>query len=1035
MVEKIFCRIISQIPLIKYSKLGIIVRIHASKFVSEDEQVDLVFDIYIDELVPSKSNVFFDISVNNSKGDLILLTSESRCVVAHIPWEKNIGEFKRINNIFNSGSSSSISDSNPNSNPSPKSTINLNSSLPNASAKKQHPIKFKRPSHSYGLFEEDYEINNFHHSNQDSEYNREFHSDNYSTNRPMSISSQNSKSQVANQSSSKRENNNLYVYYIPLVTGITVFNALNLKTKDHHDQVFHSGNNNQSNIIKSLWYHLDDYIVFLLIKSSNNNNKSTSKLIVLDLISVINSKNEANPQSLYNIENNFIVNYFSTNNYHDDNHEAPVDFVFGKGPDIWNILTIYILFEDNTIFSICPVIMNRMKLPYFAYQLLYTHLLEQEFLLNSKDELIDKTDFCYDENLHNTLNILLGDLRNPMDESGKIIEEVLQVSISKENFQIISSALKPIPMKLFISWKLENHELKDVKSLKFISITNHPLSVFVILGSNLEIGVFIASYLSLPKFQDNNESNSNQRKTSAFVLNKQMDSFQLEDIQDEFNFTLECIQKSKIPLDFETSSKEPSNEENKQELLEKIISKLRFYDGIHFYNTSGTDIVNININKPLFIVGISTESNLFVIYIDWLHYLFTLYSTIESEINYQDEDNKVLPVSENLEIIRKCIDSNPELKIHQLISFNDFKDYCNTNFNNTCLTFTSNYCIGTTNGKNNIDRNKVEIEFIYNLNSNSNNSQNENGDSKSYILCNPDYDELPEISNDEIQNTKSIKREFNIKDFIDLDNIDNESNIDRNNNDSETTQVDYQLSKLNEYTQESLLTEMNKYYSKFNLLRNEIKSIKSEKEISEYYLNVLKFLNEYNSNIILRLNNSTKPVINLIENIKPRINLISELKEEIEKSNEEIKKREDEIQLKIKNTLEISDSINERILRVKNLFIQELNNHRIQYNQDIIIPELLLMLSNVQLELCSAIFNSFNSNLDRISTKNGNDDGPFGINNEKCKSYDELDQQKISSLNNEFNNYLKYNKFVINKFQNLQNRILELNRIVCNYSK
>ncbi|KAH8583915.1 uncharacterized protein ELE39_002673 [Cryptosporidium sp. chipmunk genotype I] len=1087
MVEKICCRIISQIPLIKYSKLGIIVRIHASKYISQDDyQIDLVFDIYIDELLPSKSNIFFDISVNNNQGDLILLTSETCCVVALIPWDKNIGEFEKINKIYNSSSNfNSSSSSTSNSKP----LINLNSSL-NITDKGQSILKIKRPSHSYGLFEDEEEQeqkqqeqeqkqrqkqkqeqdNNTgpNHLNDNNKHYKELNDYENSNQHKVSYkflnNNQTNKSQLTNELYLKQENNGIFVYNIPLVTGIMVFNSLNLNNKNHNNKIHHF-TNNKSYIVKSLWYHLDDYIIFILIKSINNNNsnynKISSKLIALDLISIINSKHEINSQTFYNINDNFIVNYYdTTNNIHikdntsidiihgtninSSNNKTPLDFVFGKGPDVWNILTIYVLFHDNTISSICPIIMNRMKLPYFAYQLLYTNLLEQEFFLNSKEETINKQNFHYDEKLHNTLNILLGDLRNPTDESGNVIEEILQVNISKDHFQIISSILKPIPIQLVISWELENNEY-NIKSLKFISITNYPLSVFVILGSNLEIGVFIASYLSLPNFQDTCNFNLIQNKNNSFVINTQIQQDQVEDIEDNFNFMLRCIQKSKIPLNNINSN---SNNNDDEELI-RIISNLKFYDGIHFStiitnsnanNTSisGNNIVNndstyINTNnsdnnKPLFIIGISTENDLFVIHIDWLHYLFTLYSKIESDINYQNDENKVLPVSENLEIIRKCINSNPKLKIYDLLSFNNMDDY-DTNFNNTYLTFISNYCISNANSNiNKIDRNKVNIEFIYNCNSNN----NRNWNNKCYILCNPDYDELPEISNTEIHDTKSVKREFNIKDLIDFDNIDN-------NDKSEILQVDYQVNKLNEYTQEWLFVEMKNYYNKFSVIGNEIKSIKNEKEISEYYLNILKFLNDYNSNIILRLNNSIKPIINLIENIKPRIDLLNELKEEIEYTNKEIKRKEDDIEFKIKNTLEMSNSINERILKIKNLFIQELNNHRIQYDQDVIIPELLLMLSNVQLELCSAILNSFNNSNDFIAINNGNDDDDDNNNNNsligKCKEYDDNDIQKINIFTNEFNNYVKYNKFVINNFQKLQNKILELNRIVCNYSK
>ncbi|OII71239.1 uncharacterized protein cubi_01714 [Cryptosporidium ubiquitum] len=1145
MVEKICCRIISQIPLIKYSKLGIIVRIQASKFISENDQINSVFDIYVDELVPSKSNIFFDISVNNGQGDLVLLTSESCCVVAVIPWNRNIESFQRMNKIYNSrctsssgsgsgscsssnynsnssssssSSSSSASTSNTNSNsssnPNPNSSSSSSSNFnfqpesrfnsdysTNNTGHGQQGLKIKRPSHAYGIFEEN-DLELFDNSDK-----------------PVINNTHNHKSQTNDETKQ-----DTVVYEIPLVTGIIILNFFNIQTKDNG---LYTVKNNKTYIIKSLWYHLDDYIVFILTKTKNK----SPKLIALDLISIINNNEELNSKISYNKQfqsfignstyiddigntlisedNNYICNYFDLkfNNNNNNNFGFdynPVDFVFGRGPDVWNILTIYVLFEENIILTLCPVIMNRMKLPYFAYQLLYTTLLEQEFLLNSKEEMMKK-DFHYDENLHNTLNIVLGDLRNPIDECGNIIEKVLYVDIPKETFLIISSILKPIPIKLKIIWECEKEN--NIKSGKLISITNYPLSVFAILGSNLEIGLFISSYLSLPNYEDTYNYNRIQNI-------KDEKEEEEEDTEYDFNLILKCIQKSKIPQNFlKYGNKKKNNQEiggyiennvdngdedengdgDGDEITKKIISRFKFYDGLYFssnknnfetektindeknniYKNFGieknyvkkdlnnsdtyqvTNYLNSNNDQPLFVIGISMENNIYIIYIDWLHYLFTLYSTIESDI-YDDDNNKVLPVYENIEVIRKCINSNQELKIIPLNN-ND-----NINLKNTNLSFNSYYGINNKDKKN-INRNKVYIEFIYNLNkyvnidTNININTDINNNKFDYILCNPDYDELPEMSCNEVYNIKSIRKEFNISDFIneDLsrnsgiemkkndDNYDDDdnnknknNNNNNNNNNSLITEIDYQVNKLNEYTQESLLIEMKNYNEKFNLLKNDLKSLNNEQEISEYYLKVLKFLNDYNSNILVKLNSSTKPILNMVDNIKPRINLMEELKDDIEKTNEKIKQKEEEIQNKIQSTLEMNNNINKRISKIKKLFLQELNNQRIQYNQDVILPELLLMLSNVQLELCSTILNTFNNNNDiLINNLNVSGNGNGNGNNNHTGNNEDCDMLKVNIFTNEFNNYVNYNKFVISKFQNLQNKVLELNRIVCNYSK
>lgn len=1043
MLEKICCRILNQIPLIKYSKLGIIVRIQANKYISESEQINIVFDIYVDELVPTKSNIFFDISVNNGPGDLVLLTSESCCVVAKIPWSRNIGSTKRINN--------NIPNMNKGSSPSSGSSL-------------QQGLKIKRPSHTYGFFdEEDLEL---------------FEDPSKQVSSSISASGD-VYGQISSQVGADNAEKDI-MFEIPLVLGTMLLNLGEAIQEEDKSSV--CVRNGPCSIVKSSWYHLDEYIVFVLARF----NKGSSKLIALDLASVVSSKEEEtslntnsgldtvsvenNQQKSSNLnhetshdnysfykQNSFICNIFnlkfnknikgtdntgiiigSTVNIEEIEND-PVDFAFGRGPDVWNMLTIYVLLESNLILAICPVVMNRMRLPYFAYEVLYTTLLEQEYLASSSEEILSR-DFRYDEDLHHTLGVLLGDLRNPMDESMNIIEEVLHVDISRDVFLLISNKLKPVPVCLRVVWGLRGEdglpEDTETKSLRFVSITNYPLSVFVIFGSNLEIGVFIASYLSLPNYKDTLNCNSMANSNAQEKNNRK------DDVEDSFNFKLECIQRSKVPLESPASNSEKKSgqedKEEEEETVKRFVSSLKFHDRLDFAanpkesNTTKRLNSHLNNEKPLFIVGVSTQRSFYVIYIDWLHYLFTLYSKIETELSEDEKDSLVLPISDNIEVIRKCISSNPQLKMHNIVSSSQKEE---VSFQNTYLTFVSNYTRKKPNQECNKEFNKniIYIEFIYTFINNLTNTDTDtdtgiNKEGKYFLLYNPNYDELPEITSFQLYEMNLAKKEFDISNFIDLineqDQVENEKAI------IITSQLDYQVNKLNDYALERILEEMSNYTRQFKSLKDKIKSppIQNEQEASEYYLGVLRFLNDYNSKVLIKLNNSTGPILNLVENITPRMKFMQELKDEIIDTNSKIKQRHEEIEEKATIALEMNHLIHQRILKIKNLFLQELNNHRIQYNQDVVLPELLLMLSNVQLELCSTLLNVFNHNTGTAGTTTN------FYSSIKDNEQAVTDAIKLNTFSNEFCNYIDYNKSVIDNFQNLQNKILELNRIAHNFS-
>ncbi|KAJ1608548.1 hypothetical protein OJ252_2487 [Cryptosporidium canis] len=975
MQERVCCKILGQIPLIKYSKLGVIVRIQASKCVpDDDDNIDLVFDVYIDGLVPTKSNSFFDISVNDGRGDLVLLTSEKCCVIAEIPWSKRI-----VSTKLTSRRSSSIGNK-----------VDLGS---NPAGRGQRVMNVKRPSHTYGYFEDE------------DDNNQELIND-------MSTGINNSHKILIGNSEKD------LIFEIPTVTGIIILNLSTLSSDN--GQI--SDRNTSSLIIKSSWYRLDDCVVFILAKIKNS-----TKLIALDLISIVYQDHNKDLKDsnidqfdtdisgglgdlLKSFDNNIsyndkvhVCNLFDLSfsdeiigyNTRKDKgtgiikYDNPVDFTFGRGPDVWNMLSVYVLFDDNRILSLCPVVINRMRLPYFAYEALYSALLEQEYLYSSTEEVLEK-EFQYDKSLHGTLSVLLGELRNPIDGSNNIIEQELHVDISREAFMLISRALKPVPVQLSINWNCQDST--PIKSMRLCSVTNYPLSVFLIFGSNMEIGVFISSYLSMPNFKDTRNCNAIQdiEQTSFKNLGIDLDGY--------FNFKLECIQRSKIPASYSEESKEEAYP-NFRFLLGSQPDPL---DDPQIRNTQD-GITNYEI--PLFIVGAATENNIHIIYIDWLHYLFTLYSTIESETHKNNDKNRVLPISDNIEIVRKCINSENKLNIHNINPNSNANPL--TDLHNTHITCIPKY-------DNNLNRNTISIEFIY-MQSGAN--QEKKNSKHGHLLVNPDYDELPEEDSRLLYNTESTRRDFNISDFIDKDFINKQTS--KSDVIKETTQLDYQVNKLNEYALESILQDLNNFTNQFQLIKDKNKPINNEQDASQYYLRSLRFLNDFNSKILVKLNNLAGPVLNLVDNIPHRINLMKELKEDISKTNEGIKEKESEIQHKINNTLDNNKEIHQRIARIKNLFLQELNNQRLQYNQDVILPEILVMLSNVQLELCSTIINIVDN----------------GTNQDVCiNDLDGFDQSKSNILNYELNSYLAHNKSVMENFQNLQNKVLELNRMVCNFS-
>ncbi|KAF7456482.1 hypothetical protein HWI79_2972 [Cryptosporidium felis] len=963
MVKREIClSVLVQLPLIRYSRFGTIIRIQASKYISQEERIDLVFDVFVSELVPAKLTQFFDISANN-KGDFVLLTSQSCCVVAKIPWEKSLNK-----------------------------SIKPNSHSEQTGKEFGNPHKIegfgvKMPSHTYGLFED--ELDSFGES--------------------LITNSASGNTYGGLGSSLKQQ-----VYEIPVIVGHLVLNTgkrlANSKTIS----------DSSCSIVKSLWYHLDDYTVFILTNSDtankNDDYMNKSEIITLDLIALANKDyifngedDEVLRDKLGNI--NEEISEFSSRFRIAHKNSNSVDFVFGRGPDIWNMLTVYVLLDNYRIVSICPVITNRMRLPYFAYETLYSSMVEQEFLSNAED-FLNESSQQFDDCLYKLLKLLLSDLRNPVDESGNIIETVLSLDIPKESFLIISDLLKPVPIELEIKReKIEdtsNNEEADgtgtggsSKTLKFASVTNFPLSVFLIINSELKIGLFISSYLSLPNFKTTNNPNISQDFSSS---NKD------PNYHIEKNLALTCLQSCSL------------SQRSKVSLggnLHAEAHPLKLYDGT-LSNSSKEDDDAHEEESALFVVGVLVNSTFSIVYIDWLHYLFSFYSQFDQENAGLERGNKVVaPISDKIEMIRRHIQENTEVSVSDLLLSSD------VDLSLSHLSFRSRYSDQSLGGiseneggastlKPKINREIAIAELFYpskpllsgkvvkEADAGSTESLAENDK----VLVNSMFDQLPEMAGSELLGIKRASKEFSLdKGFIKELAFDKPS---RENN----VQIEYQLEKLDQISYETLMNNSKCYIERLNNMKNNIKLIENEQDVSKYHLELLKLLNDYNTNVIAKINDSRRPILGMLENIKPRLSLMNELKEDIEATSDLIKKRQEEIDQKIQKTLEVTNQINDQISRVRASMLEELNFQRLQYNQDVILPELLLMLSNVQLELCSCI---------------------ISISEEKTHTQDEF--ETTSSYRREFESYLKHNKSVLENFQAIQTKILELSNRITNSSE
>ncbi|KAH7649062.1 hypothetical protein FG379_001651 [Cryptosporidium bovis] len=973
MSDRVCCRILSQIPLLKYSDLGIVVRLQASRYISDDDNNTVIFDVFVNDIVPTKSTYFSNISVNGS-GDMIQISSLSCCVVAVIPWKENSINIKRL-----------------------------------STNKKEK--KFKKIPHKYGLFEE--ELNEI-------ELNNE----------------------LINKIDIGNNCHNSIAGEIPLIKGITVLSITGTS-------ILQLNIDNNPNLICEKWYNLDDYTLFILLNETYMG-YSYSRILIFDLINLINDDNEEVNDDI------FLVNEFEFKTSIVEGMTVfPVDFSFGRGPDIWNMLGLFLLFDNNTIKTICPVITNRMKLPYFAYEVFFSSLIEQEFIFEAKNNVIDAnsdsdlSEFKYDKCLYDVLVLLTNDLRNPIDDkTGEIIDDHIQINIPIETYKLNLKDCFPNQVELKLNWEPHfQSDLNDIKSTKLSFITNYPLSVFIVINSKNIIGLFTSSYLSFPSFKQNK---NNELESDNFLL---------------------LVQSYTIPNDWCPLNN--STERNNIVIYDKFK-----YD---------KNISNDKVDKTLFTIGISIFDTLAIIHIDWLQFIFSLHlncnSANSNEYKICNEckecGDKQLKIYNNIEAVRAYLDENKELSIYKL---------CNVEFLNLsecCLGFTASFrheFSGNNENCCNLEQKlmneNVNVKFIYPFIDNKNiNSVNPNGlssasDANSEYknakfndakLVSLKYDELPFVTYNDIFLIKSVNKDYFLSKKL-LEKIkllsknttysDKSDDFKIYNTEEKIINNKNMVDSICEYDTEKVFKY---YFENLKKIKSEFKNINDTEEITNYHLKLLKLFNELNKAVLVRINSQLTPITNLMYNIKSRIKLLKKLKSNISKTHTQIANNEEKINKKIRDTIENSERLQERIKNIKKMFVHELNIHRIKFNQEVIIPEILLMLSNVQLELCSCIVNVFNSNYNSTNHNKNTNLGQtasgieteassgFGVGVKVEAEYETgiegastiqgnngvnhlNNHDYMNDINAKLQNYINHNKSVLDRFQSMQTKVIELNK-------
>ncbi|KAH8739069.1 hypothetical protein FG386_000936 [Cryptosporidium ryanae] len=991
MSGNVCCIILNQIPLMKYSDLGVIVRVQASRRASNSGGSDnVVFDVFVNDIVPTKSTHFRSISVNNS-GDMIQLSSLSCCVVAAIPW---------------------------------KEVDSINVNIKGIGVHKEEK-RVRRTPHKYGLFDEEL-----------------------------------SEVEPGSEFVSKIDINNNYctgvVGEIPLIKGVTILSVTD-------SSVLQFNIENSTDLICAKWYNLDDYTLFLLLNETYMG-YNYSKVQIYDLENIIKEEEEGEKDD----REVFMINEFEFKTMKIDEHTtvSPVDFAFGRGPDIWNMLSLFVLFDNNTIETICPVVSNRMRLPYFAYEVFFSSLIEQEFIFEAKNKSADtdceESNICeckYDKCFHDLLILVTSDLRNPIDDkTGEIIDDYIEINIPIQVYKSNFKDLLPNQTHLKLNWESDSHAESSgcLKSLKLSCVTNYPVSVFIVYNSKKTIGLFTSSYLSFPSF-------------------KQSESDEFE--QDNL---LYLVQNFTIPSDWYSTKNDSEYTITDNEKTNNII----IYDKF-IYNRNTHENRKDN---TLFVIGISVFNTIAIIHIDWLQLIFSLHSNFGSvnsvEHNICNEckecEDKQLRIYSNIEAVRGYLNDNKKLKIQRLCD-SEFLNLseCNLGFavsSKKGVSQDSKSCCNLEVLTNESVKIELICPFINNKEVSYENSSSSSNDdeicggkySKTKLsnakLISSKYDELPFIAYNEVFQIRIINKEY----FIDKSLVEKVKLLSENaacfcvENDFKV----YDCQEKNNTTKKNIVNGIceydaekafKHYFESLKSIKNEFKKFNDPEEITSYHLKLLRLFNEFNKSVLVRLNSQLKPTFNLIDNVKSRIKLIERLKNNISNTRTQIVSNEERINKKIKDAIEKSEKIQEKIYNIKKLFVHELNIHRLNFNKEVIVPEILLMLSNVQLELCSCIINVFNNNQSSISNKNTNNlnlngsgidtgapninqmgtetDSESGtgatgvVNNNNSIGYS-TNNDFMNDINAKLQNYINHNKIVLDKYQSLQSEVIELNKYI-----
>ncbi|KAL7066203.1 hypothetical protein ACR3K2_33530 [Cryptosporidium serpentis] len=689
------------------------------------------------------------------------------------------------------------------------------------------------------------------------------------------------------------------------------------------DNIFLECYNKNSNfkIVSSEWYAIDDHAIIILTSESINNiNYSPSqnidnyigRLHIFDISNIIYNISEEDNKDVISkdiIETRVITVPNSNSEF--------VDFCFGSGPDLWNMMSIFVLSNNGTIWYICPIISNNLVLPSFTYQTLYSTLLEQDFLAEAPDDT--KLNNGYNLKLQRLINILTMNLRDLTNNDLNTENKIDNIRIKIPYNMIIPT---PIPIKLGISYgNFENdfnNKLINIKNscIKISCITNFPLLVLLIISSNNNIGIFSGGFYSYPYY--NSE-----------------DKGEIIDLENEY---LTCIQKISIPLN------------NNNEI--HINNNIKNLYCIYKYES-----IIKNMKDVKYTICIGVNNSMYVVNLSWLEYL-TL-SCIKSGI-HDKIDNILRFLSEHPILESNCIINGDDTNL--ILEGNNFNT-CNILFDlleiDKCKIFLLAPMLQLNNEDKSINNNNEIISNIDHF-----------YDIKEYIIK-IDNIKIPHGNN--LNNFKSL-------DIVDFLKIDSEyiNNLD----------VDFPSEKI-----------IKQFFKDFhNQLQKEIKIPSYQ---GSYYIEGIKLLSKLNKDFLLRINICEEPINNIIKTIKPRISLINSLCNNIKDTNTEILERENEINMKIKNILENSDRLSKYIQKIKNLLICGLDNARIQYHQEITIPQLLILLSKAQLKLSNALLSSIDDN-NYLNT----------------------------NIINLFEYYSKRSEDLMINFEDLQNKILQINKLI-----